>query len=106
MSKARSPGSGLHLLLPGQGGLTWTCGLWIMRAGVSTREGARQGEEAFNPGLPTPAHSRVLCRSCPAPATLRGPVPPTNGQQMINGMITTLGDHAIYLQLHGRGGRI
>jgi hypothetical protein len=38
--------------------------------------------------------------------TLRGPVPPTNGQQMINGMITTLGDHAIYLVLHGRGSRI
>jgi hypothetical protein len=30
---------------------------------------------------------------------LRGPVPPTNGQQMINGVITTSGDHAIYLLL-------
>ena len=26
---------------------------------------------------------------------LRGPVTPTNGQQMINGMTATLGDHAI-----------
>ena len=70
------------------------------------RERPRHGREAFNPGLPTPLHGRVLCRSCPPRATLRGPVPPTNGQQMINGMITTLGDHAIYLVLHGRGGRI
>ena len=28
-----------------------------------------------------------------------GPVPPTNGQQTINGMIAAPGDHAIYLEL-------
>ena len=48
----------------------------------------------------------ILYRQLPLGDGDAGRVPPTNGQQMINGMITTLGDHAIYLQLHGRGGGI
>src|SRR5712691_6105276 len=39
------------------------------------------------------ADPSVLC------AALRGSVSPTDGQQTINGMITTSGDHAIYLGL-------
>jgi hypothetical protein len=35
-----------------------------------------------------------------------GLVSPTDGQQMINGMTAALGDHAIYLELLCRGGRI
>jgi putative transposase len=39
-------------------------------------------------------------------AVIRKLVSPTSGQQMINGMIAALGDHAICLELLCRGGRI
>lgn len=48
----------------------------------------------------------ILYRRLPPGDGDAGRVLPTNGQQMINGMIITLDDHAIYLVLHGRGGGI
>jgi Ser/Thr protein kinase RdoA (MazF antagonist) len=50
-------------------------------------------------GLPENQYQEFAATYGSARATLRGPVPPTNGQQMINGMITRSGDHAIYLLL-------
>jgi hypothetical protein len=44
-------------------------------------------------------HGGVRCRSSTLCAALRRSVSPTDGQQTINGMITTSGDHAIYLGL-------
>jgi hypothetical protein len=60
----------------------------------------------FNPRRPMFRRYGIPCQSSPSHAAHRGPVSSRNGQQMINGMTAALGDHAIYLQLLCRGGRI
>jgi hypothetical protein len=76
---------------------------WLVNVGLCHRRG---GPEQFNPRRPMSRRGAIPCRSSPSHAAHRGPVSPTNGQPITNGMAAALGDHAIYLDLLCRGGRI
>lgn len=72
-----------------------------IQAGLATA--GRGAVQSVREGAVPRWHSLpILLAACRA----RGPVSPTNGQQMINAMIAEFGDHGIYLELLCRGGRI